>query len=148
MQFQTTLKYDKVPPPITYHYEPYKISFLRQTRMRRNLFHLQQRLLFFSGDRHVRSSARDSCTAWKLSTLVLLTRQPVAPVRLDQLLKYQADMGVKVYILLCKEVSGQENDSGPAEKYLKSLSKINVFVTQINFQVLRPLFFGRTMKKQ
>jgi phosphatidylserine/phosphatidylglycerophosphate/cardiolipin synthase-like enzyme len=43
-------------------------------------------------------------SAWKLSPMVLLTRSPLPPLRLDQILKYKADQGVKVYILLYQEV--------------------------------------------
>lgn len=44
-------------------------------------------------------------SAWKLSPNVLLTRPPLPPLRLDQILKYKADQGVKIYILLYQEVS-------------------------------------------
>lgn len=43
-------------------------------------------------------------SAWKLSPNVLLTRSPLPPLRLDQILKYKADQGVKIYILLYQEV--------------------------------------------
>jgi phospholipase D1/2 len=43
-------------------------------------------------------------TAWKLSPAVLLSRPPAPPIRLDQILKYKADRGVKIYVLLYKEV--------------------------------------------
>lgn len=43
-------------------------------------------------------------TAWKLSPSVILTRPPLPPIRLDQILKYKANQGVKIYILLYKEV--------------------------------------------
>jgi hypothetical protein len=42
--------------------------------------------------------------AWKLSPSVVLTRPPLPPIRLDQILKYKANQGVKIYILLYKEV--------------------------------------------
>jgi hypothetical protein len=35
---------------------------------------------------------------------VILTRSPLPPLRLDQILKYKAEQGIKVYILLYKEV--------------------------------------------
>ena len=43
-------------------------------------------------------------TAWKLSPSLLLTRPPLPSIRLDQLLKHKADRGVKIYVLLYKEV--------------------------------------------
>jgi hypothetical protein len=43
-------------------------------------------------------------TAWKLSPKVLLTRPPLPPLRLDQVLKYKASQGVKIHILLYQEV--------------------------------------------
>lgn len=63
-------------------------------------------------------------TSWKNSPRVLLTRYPLPSLRLDQILKYKADLGVKIYILLYKEVelAGQGNDSGKAAKYLEDLS--------------------------
>ena len=62
-------------------------------------------------------------TSWKNSPCVLLTRPPMPPVRLDQLLRYKAEQGVKIHILLYKEVemAGQGNDSGKAQNYLESL---------------------------
>lgn len=62
--------------------------------------------------------------SWKNSPTVLLTRPPFPPVRLDQLLRFKAEQGVKVYVLLYKEVemAGQGNDSGKAQTYLESLS--------------------------
>lgn len=64
-------------------------------------------------------------TSWKNSPQVLLTRYPLPPLRLDQILKFKADQGVKIYILLYKEVemAGQGNDSFKAIKYLESLSR-------------------------
>lgn len=63
--------------------------------------------------------------SWKNTPTVLLTRPPLPPLRLDQILKHKADQGVKVYILLYKEVEGvgQSNASGPAKQYFESLSK-------------------------
>jgi hypothetical protein len=45
-------------------------------------------------------------------------------VRLDQLLKFKAELGVKIYILIYKEqqFASQGNDSGGAKAYLESLS--------------------------
>ena len=61
--------------------------------------------------------------SWKNSPRVLLTRPPLAPLRLDQILAFKAQQGVKIYILLYKEVemSGQGNDSGLAQAYLQNL---------------------------
>lgn len=63
-------------------------------------------------------------TSWKNSPGVLLTRPPLPSLRLDQLLKYKADQGVKIYILLYKEVEhiGQGNDSHAAKLKLEALS--------------------------
>lgn len=63
-------------------------------------------------------------TSWKNSPTVLLTRPPLPPIRLDQLLKYKAEQGVQIYILLYKEVEhiGQGNDSAGAKKKLEGLS--------------------------
>lgn len=62
--------------------------------------------------------------SWKNSPTLLLTRPPLPPVRLDQLLKFKADQGIQVYILLYKEVEhiGQGNDSAGAKKKLENLS--------------------------
>lgn len=62
--------------------------------------------------------------SWKNTPSVLLCRPPLPPVRLDQLLKYKADSGVKVYVLLYKEVelADQGNDSQRAMDYLTKLS--------------------------
>ncbi len=64
-------------------------------------------------------------TSWKNSPGVLLTRPPMPPLRLDQILKYKADQGVQVFILLYKEVEyvGQGNDSQRTKSHLESLSK-------------------------
>jgi phosphatidylserine/phosphatidylglycerophosphate/cardiolipin synthase-like enzyme len=61
--------------------------------------------------------------SWKQSPRVLLTRPPSPPLRLDQVLAFKAQQGVKIYILLYKEVelSGQGNDSAHAMAYLSSL---------------------------
>ena len=63
-------------------------------------------------------------TSWKMSPKLLITRPPNCTLRLDRLLKLKADQGVKIYILLYKEVSliGSSNDSFGAAKYLESLS--------------------------
>lgn len=63
-------------------------------------------------------------TSWKNSPTVLLTRPPLPPIRLDQLLQFKAMQGVKIYILLYKEVSlaSQGNNSNDAQIYLESLS--------------------------
>ncbi|RYH29673.1 hypothetical protein EON65_07690 [archaeon] len=77
-------------------------------------------------------------TDWKMSPSVLLTRPPLPPLRLDQLLKYKADQGVNIFVLLYKEVEhiGQGNDSGKVKQKLESLSP--------NIHVLRHpnKFFG------
>ena len=61
--------------------------------------------------------------SWKNTPRVLLT-PPLSPLRLDQILAYKAAQGVKVYVLLYKEVeiSGQGNDSYQAQNYLEALS--------------------------
>lgn len=61
---------------------------------------------------------------WKNSPTVILTRPPLPALRLDQILKYKANQGVKIFLLLYKEVEGigQGNDSGRAKSYLESLS--------------------------
>lgn len=63
-------------------------------------------------------------TDWKNSPGLLLTKPPYPPIRLDQLLKYKADQGVKIYILLYKEVEniGQGNNSSDVKKRLERLS--------------------------
>ncbi|CAE7850520.1 Pld1, partial [Symbiodinium microadriaticum] len=63
-------------------------------------------------------------SAWKLSPAVILTRPPLPPIRLEQILKYKANQGVKIYILLYKEVemSRQGNNSLRAKKYLEGIS--------------------------
>ena len=62
--------------------------------------------------------------SWKNSPTVLLTRPPLPPLRLDQILKYKADQGVQIFVLLYKEVEhiGQGNDSFNTKKKLESLS--------------------------
>jgi hypothetical protein len=42
--------------------------------------------------------------SWMVSPTLLLTRPPDMPIRLDQLLKLKANEGVKIYIMLYKEV--------------------------------------------
>ena len=42
---------------------------------------------------------------WKLNPNILLTRPPMPPVRLDQILKFKAEHGDKIYVLLYKESS-------------------------------------------
>ncbi len=63
-------------------------------------------------------------TSWKNSPTVLMTRAPLPPLRLDQILKYKADQGVNIYVLLYKEVEhiGQGNDSFNVKKKLEELS--------------------------
>jgi phospholipase D1/2 len=63
-------------------------------------------------------------TSWKNSPTVLLTRPPYPTLRLDQILKFKADQGVKIFLLLYKEVEyvGQGNDSLRTKTYLESLS--------------------------
>lgn len=63
-------------------------------------------------------------TNWKNSPTLIMSRPPYPAIRLDQILKYKAEQGVKVYLLLYKEVEGigQTNDSGAAKTYLESLS--------------------------
>ena len=63
-------------------------------------------------------------TSWKNSPQCLLTRPPLPPLRLDQLLKYKADQGVQIYILLYKEVEniGQGNDSSGVKRHFAQLS--------------------------
>jgi phospholipase D1/2 len=63
-------------------------------------------------------------TSWKNSPGVLLTRPPLPPLRLDQILKYKANQGVQIYVLLYKEVEyiGQSNDSFGVKKSLENLS--------------------------
>jgi len=80
-------------------------------------------------------------TSWKNSPGVLLTRPPLPPLRLDQLLQYKAEQGVKIFVLLYKEVEhvGQGNDSNNTKKKLESLSS--------NIHVIRhpnKLFGGAT----
>lgn len=63
-------------------------------------------------------------TSWKNSPGVLLTRPPLPPLRLDQILQYKAEQGIQIYILLYKEVEhiGQGNDSMKVKRRLESLS--------------------------
>ena len=63
-------------------------------------------------------------TSWKISPTVLLTRPPYPTLRLDQLLKYKADQGVKIFLLLYKEVEyvGPDNDSLCSASYFERLS--------------------------
>jgi phospholipase D1/2 len=63
-------------------------------------------------------------TSWKNSPTVLLTRPPLPPLRLDHILKYKADQGVQIFVLLYKEVEhiGQGNDSFNVMKKLEGLS--------------------------
>ena len=44
---------------------------------------------------------------------VLLTRPPLPPVRLDEIIKYKAEQGVRVYILLHRDVSINNDVKGP-----------------------------------
>ncbi len=43
-------------------------------------------------------------TCWKNSPTVFVTRPPLPAMRLDHILKFKADQGVKIYVLLNKEV--------------------------------------------
>lgn len=63
-------------------------------------------------------------TSWKISPTVILSRPPYPPLRLDQILKYKADQGIKIFLLIYKEVDyvGQGNESLKAKTYLESLS--------------------------
>jgi phospholipase D1/2 len=63
-------------------------------------------------------------TSWKNSPTLVLTRPPYPTLRLDQILKYKADQGIKIFILLYKEVEyvGQGNDSLRSKTYLEGLS--------------------------
>lgn len=42
--------------------------------------------------------------AYMLTPELILTRPPLPPTRLDQILRYKVDQGVKLYILLNKQV--------------------------------------------
>lgn len=42
--------------------------------------------------------------SWMVSPTLLLTRPPLAPLRLDQILKRKAEQGIKIFVLLYKEV--------------------------------------------
>lgn len=63
-------------------------------------------------------------TSWIHSPTLLLTRPPYPTLRLDQILKYKADQGVKICILLYKEVehAGLDHDSLGSKTYLESMS--------------------------
>lgn len=63
-------------------------------------------------------------TSWKNSPHCLVTRPPLPPLRLDQVLKHKADQGVQIYVLLYKEVEniGQGNDSHGVRRLLMGLS--------------------------
>lgn len=65
-----------------------------------------------------------------ISPMLLLTRPPLSPLRLDQILQYKANQGVKIFILLYKEVemSGLGNDSLRCKNYLESLHPRNIYV--------------------
>jgi phosphatidylserine/phosphatidylglycerophosphate/cardiolipin synthase-like enzyme len=51
-------------------------------------------------------SAREEIfiASWMVSPTLLLTRPPLPPLRLDQILRFKAEQGVKIYVLLYKEV--------------------------------------------
>eukprot|EP00602_Paraphysomonas_sp_CaronLab_P005081 CAMPEP_0185033702 /NCGR_PEP_ID=MMETSP1103-20130426/22923_1 /TAXON_ID=36769 /ORGANISM="Paraphysomonas bandaiensis, Strain Caron Lab Isolate" /LENGTH=1391 /DNA_ID=CAMNT_0027570077 /DNA_START=374 /DNA_END=4549 /DNA_ORIENTATION=- len=68
--------------------------------------------------------------SWMVSPTLILTRPPLPPIRLDQILKYKAERGVKIYVLLYKEVelSGTGNDSMKCRTHLESLSPTNICV--------------------
>lgn len=42
--------------------------------------------------------------SWMVSANLLMTRPPAPPIRLDQILKFKAEQGVKICVLLYKEV--------------------------------------------
>lgn len=42
--------------------------------------------------------------SWMVSPYLWLTRPPEPPVRLDQILKFKAEQGVKIYVMLYQEV--------------------------------------------
>lgn len=65
-----------------------------------------------------------------ISPTLLLTRPPLPSIRLDQILQYKANQGVKIFILLYKEVeiSGLGNDSFRCKNYLESLHSRNIYV--------------------
>ncbi len=56
--------------------------------------------------------------------ILQLTYPPLPPVRLDQILKFKSDSGVKVFVLLYKESSSskQSNNSLNAKSILQQLS--------------------------
>lgn len=63
-------------------------------------------------------------TSWKNNPSLLLTRPPFPPITLQQLLRYKAQQGVKVYVLLYKEISlvGHGNDSMTVKQELEAMS--------------------------
>lgn len=59
---------------------------------------------------------------WELSPTLHLCRPPLPSMRLDHLLQYKANQGVKIYILLYKEIEmALGNDSENAQIYLENL---------------------------
>lgn len=59
---------------------------------------------------------------WWLCPKVYLTRPPDPPLRLDQILRYKAEQGVHVYILLYQEVDfAMANASNQSKGFLKNL---------------------------
>lgn len=70
------------------------------------------------------SAKKEICIAsWKLTPTLLLTRDDMPPIRLDQLLFYKAKSGIRINIMLYQEVgiAAQGNDSSSAQQYLESL---------------------------
>ena len=67
-------------------------------------------------------------TGWMVSPMLIMTRPPAPPIRLDQILKYKADQGVKIWVLLYKEIeSFLENESLKCRLFLEALHpNINV----------------------
>ena len=70
------------------------------------------------------NAKKEICIAsWKLSPSILLTRDDMPHIRLDQLLLMKARSGVLINIMLYQEVgiAAQGNDSASAQQYLESL---------------------------
>ena len=70
------------------------------------------------------SAKKEICIAsWKLSPTILLTRDDMPPIRLDQLLIKKASSGILINIMLYQEVglAAQGNDSSSAQQYFERL---------------------------
>jgi phosphatidylserine/phosphatidylglycerophosphate/cardiolipin synthase-like enzyme len=80
-------------------------------------------------DALLRASHEVYFCSWKLTPDILLTRPPAPPLRLDQLLLFKAIQGVKIYILLYKEIelAAQGNNSAGVKEFLGNLHP-NIFV--------------------